>query len=362
MRKYVLFFAVFVMVVRAAAEQSRHVSDAPFVAVDQQYARPLAAAGLGFAVKVFTKDKIIHQASFGMANLKTGELNTEKTNFNLASNTKQFTAGLALLLEQEGKLNTTDLVSKYIVEFPAQGANITVDQLIHHTSGLPEYWELCDGKSQVKNRDILNLLAKKQLEFTPGSRFSYSNSGYVVLSEIVERLAGRTFSEFLNERIFKPLGMITSVERDERSENHIAHRAIGYDGAPGFKEDDESVCNYNHGDSNIYSNLDDYSKWLLALSTGQLFTATSRDKIFAKSKTGGGQAVGYGYGWGIYQDPDGTPYYEHSGSWQGFRTIATFLPSQGIWVVALSNCSDFKEAEVVDPYIKAALFSSLDSR
>lgn len=308
----------------------------------------------GVAVVVYKNQTLIHKATFGFADLKKKKKIKDFSNFNLASNSKQFTAGLALLLEQENKLKPSDVISKFIPEFAAKYPNVKVEDLVHHTSGLPSYMKLCEEMDKVRNDDIVSFLKNKEPLFSPGQKFEYSNSGYVILSEIIQRIEKKSFRSVLQQKIFQPLKMDHSDVRDESSEHQIKGRVTGYDEWPWFQENDEGPCNYNYGDGGVYTSLKDYPKWLRALFDESLFREVFRKKIFESTLTASGDQTNYSYGW-IVDKFDDRPALIHSGSWQGFRSRVVLLPEEKIWITAFSNYSPFPVKDLVKAYTRAAL-------
>ena len=328
-----------------------------FEELDKRYESFTQMGGPGFVISILKNGKTLHQGAFGYANIKKKIKNNFITNFNLASNSKQFTAGLALVLEQEGKLNLNENVSIYISELKFNGSHIKISDLIHHTSGLPDYMELCHQLKKVKNSDILTYVSKKSLLFKPGSKYEYSNTGYVVLSELLMRVAKKDFRSLISEKIFSPLKMDTSFIRDELTERNIHNRALGYSHWPWFDENDEGPCNYNYGDGAVYTNINDYAKWLLSLHSDTLFNSSSKQKIFSTYINESGGIVNYGYGW-ILDKINGQEAYLHNGSWQGSKSVVAFFPKNKLWIIILSNYGGIQLSDVLDSYLELFDYTS----
>ncbi len=202
--------------------------------IDAIFAKVSDAHAPGCSVGVFRGGEIVFEKGYGAADLEWGERNGPATPFNIGSMSKQFTAASILLLASEGKLARTDDVRKYIPELPDYGEVITLDHLLHHTSGIRDFgllfglsdWDK-DGRDTVS--DVLAVLAKqKRLNFAPGTSYSYSNSGYVLLGEVVKHASGRSLAEFAKERIFEPLGMTDTLVKDDAT-RVIPLRAAGYE-------------------------------------------------------------------------------------------------------------------------------------
>lgn len=295
--------------------------------------------GPGLAISVVQDGKSLYSRGFGFAALgKKKTPVTDSTNFNLASNSKQFTAFSVLLLIQDGKVGMEDSVRKYIPEAPDWMSDIKVKHLIYHTSGLPSYEEICRQQNRVHNEDILKtVFLKGKLEFTPGSQHQYSNTGYVILSEIAQRVSRKSFPEFISQNIFEKLGMKKSVVISENAEAAISNRAIGYGEWPYFEERDFSPCNYNFGDGGVYTSLKDYQKWTAFLSDPSALLKPEFAKLlFEPGVTNDGKSTEYAFGWSI-DEYKGLRMIAHSGAWVGFRSMVVFIPEKKLWVTIFSN-------------------------
>src|SRR5215469_1406110 len=219
-----------VVAVTAVAEEPTQQIDAIF--------RPLVSAGSpGLAVLVIKDGATVFKRGYGLADLRTGKQIGSDTDFRLASFTKQFTATAIMLLAHDGKLSYDDPLARFFPDFPAYGREITVRQLLTHTSGLPDYEELWEKKfpdtspdriPQIRDAEVLKLLKGQPVGmFPPGSKWHYSNSGYAVLAMIVERVSGMPFSDFLKQNIFDPLSMHNTVAF-VNGRNQVPHRSYGY--------------------------------------------------------------------------------------------------------------------------------------
>jgi CubicO group peptidase (beta-lactamase class C family) len=320
-------------------------------------------SGPGFAAMVIKNGQTVYQNGFGVRKIdpvkeKSRSGITQETNFNLASNSKQFTAMAVLLLEQAGKISSDDSLGKFIPEIPEYMRSIKIDHLIHHTSGLPDYMEVCSQKTKVFNADILQTLFKKdRLLFRPGSKFDYSNSGYVVLSEVVQRVAKKSFPDFVRDEIFRKLGMDHSVVFSDATEGQIVNRAIGYGPWPFFKENDFSPCNFNFGDGGVYTNLTDYKKWITFLENPDaLLKPGFKKKLFIPGGARSKKDAKYGYGW-LIQETGKQRMIFHKGGWVGFRSIIVYLPEMKTWAIVFSNYKGIDLDEVAESLLKE--FSSV---
>lgn len=287
-------------------------------------------------VLVADKGNIIFEKSYGLANEETKQKLNSQTVFELASVSKQFTAMCIVLLHKQGKLSYDDLVSEYIPELSFYG-NISIRNLLNHTGGLPDYMELFEEKwDKTKfavNQDVVDILAthKPQAVFQPGSQFEYSNTGYALLGLIIEKVSGKTFGQFLEENIFRPLEMkSTFVYRSRFEPRKVVNYALGYvTDSLGNKVLLNSFGKefYTYyldgivGDGMVNSTGGDLLKWDRALYTDRLVGPEDKDLIFSPSKTTDGKENNYGFGWGISNSGKYGKVVSHSGGWAGYVTF-----------------------------------------
>jgi len=334
--------------------------------LDGQYSRLAADGGPGFAVLVKQNGKVLFGKSYGLRDLRNKQAIDSTTNFRLASCTKQFTAMAIMLLVHDGKLRYDETLTEIFPEFPAYGKSITVRNLLNHTSGLPDYENLMDAvekqkgptwtaEKQIRDGEVLQLLEKEQHgKFAPSTKWEYSNSGYVVLGLVVASRSGKSFGEFLQERIFSPLSMNDTLVF-EKGKNKVAHRAYGHSKKDGrFIETDQSSTSATQGDGGVYSNLEDLSKWDDALRIHALLS----DKEFVAAITPAnlpagaeqklaedapdslrGKALGYGFGWFLdLQNPH--PLMWHYGDTMGFKIALLRYRDSDLTVIILCNRTD----------------------
>ena len=329
----------------------------------------------GVAVMVIKDGKMIHQTGYGEAQLEADEKLPENSHakidehirFNLASDSKQFTAFGALLLADDGKLNLNASIRDYLPQIPKSFQNVTVSDLIYHRSGLPGYTQEGEGVpadykhmtlkpgpgGTYSNETVLKFIqTHPKPEFVAGSKHVYSDTGYVVLAQLIEKVSGHAhLGDFLQERVFKPLGM-NETQYYRGPKPVIPHRAIGYAprGRGGYEVEDQALHDTIHGDGGLYSSLTDLGKWLPALKDGRLLKhAWAKELPFQSGlvRTGKnkGNSVNYGFGFGIYDGPKGLgPEYYHEGEWVGFQNSIRYIKSQKTWMVLLSNKKDFDQS------------------
>lgn len=276
-------------------------------------------------VLVAEAGKVIYQKGFGYANMDTKDPLEPKSNFNLASISKQFTAMCIMMLKEQGKLNYDDNFRKYIPELRYEG--ITIRHLLWHTSGMPDYVALMDEHwdpdKYYVNDDVLKMMVKHLPEklFKPGERYEYSNTGYVLLASIVERVSGVSFKEFVQQNIFDRVGMTSSaIPIGDKDYKEMANRVYGYDIAENGGHVDNDYDHYNaYGDGGIYSNLIDLFKWNEALYTEKLVKQETLKEAYEPYVLNNGFVGDYGFGWNV-REIDSNKIVDHSGGWVGFRT------------------------------------------
>lgn len=327
--------------------------------VDELLGKTFSGESPGAAVLVVRDGRILHKKGYGLANLETKRKIEPDTIFDLASVSKQFTAMTILILSERGKLKLDDSLAKFFPEFPAYAEKITVRQLLNHTSGLPDYMEIflkagkidAEGKPggfEPSSADTVKLLAEqKQLRFEPGTKWEYSNSGYVVLAMIAEKASGTAFPQFVKKNIFEPLGMNDSVVFDQTNPK-IKNRATSYargSGEKSFENIDYTPLNLIYGDGAVNTNLEDMFKWDQALYTEKLVKAATLKQAFARGKLNDGKEIDYGFGW-FPRLVFGLESVSHTGGWAGFRTYIVRYPAERFSVVVLSNFAQFSPGTI----------------
>ena len=289
----------------------------------------------GASLLVMRDGKAVVRKSWGLADLDAKISATPRTNYRLASVTKQFTAAAILLLAEDRKLQLDDRIRQWLPSLPDAADQITIRQVLTHTSGLIDYEDvMAPGTTvQVHDSDVLRLLeTQDSTYFKPGARYAYSNTGYALLALIVERVSGKTFATFLRDRIFTPLGMSRTVAF-ENGISTVSDRAFGYtmrDSAWTLK--DQSSTSAVLGDGGIYSSIDDMAKWDAALYDSRLLSDESRRLAFTAHTDTNASDVKYGFGWRITGES-----LWHSGETSGFRNVIVRYPARKLTVVMLTN-------------------------
>ena len=297
----------------------------------------------GASVLVLQKNKVILQKCYGLADIEKQTLIESKTNFRLASITKQFTAFSILLLENEGKLSLDDSLTKHFSDFRKYANNITIRQILQHTSGLLAYENYMDDTLtiQLKDKDVLDILIKQDSTyFQSGTKHRYSNSGYAILALLVEKLSKKTFAQFLNNRIFTPLNMNNSIAF-ENGISEVENRAFGYAKTDsGFIFTDQSLTSAILGDGGIYSSTLDLVKWNNEINRPTLLPKTKLDLAFEKLVLPNDEVVNYGFGWRLdpYRNFE-RPY--HTGGTSGFSNIYMKIPKLDLAIIVLINIREY---------------------
>lgn len=296
------------------------------------------------AVLVSSKGRILYSGAVGTANFETKEALSPKDVFQLASVSKQFTGVAVMMLAEKGKIDYDAEVRDYIPGFPYR--YITVRHLLNHTSGLPNYFYLVEhkwkGEGIPGNDDVLNLLKKHTfpLYFRPGTRYDYSNTGYVVLASIVEKVSGQRFDEFMSENVFEPLDMKNSFVYSSAYEKEYPARLKGY-----YKRGwrywvfEEDLTDGAVGDKNVYSTLDDLHKWDMGLYSDKLLKRETLEEGFSPVEFKR-KKIPYGFGFRLMEQ-QGRQVIYHNGLWHGFKTgLARFVEdSSSVILLSHANCA-----------------------
>ena len=310
----------------------------------------------GLAVLVRQNGRTIFERGYGVRDLRTRAQIDPATNFRLASCTKQFTAMSIMLLIHDGKLSYGTPLTGVFPNFPAYGKSITIRNLLNHTSGLLDYEDLMpqpppntppDKQAQISDAEVLALLEKQTTtKFPPGSKWAYSNSGYVLLGEIVAKISGEPFPQFLHNRIFAPLGMNHTIAF-VKGKTALPNRAFGYSkSAAGWGETDQDSTSATLGDGGVYSSLNDLRKWDDALARHTLLSAKEMQPALTPVVVLNGGPVGpdnepaaYGFGW-FLNSYKGHPRMWHYGETIGFRSSIQRFTRDRLTIIVLCNRSD----------------------
>ncbi len=319
----------------------------------------------GAAVMVIEDGEIVFEDGFGLAEIDSGTPITSQSAFRLASVSKQFAAMAIMILSERGQLAYDDKLIQYLPELERFGDEITLRHLLTHTGGLPDYYDVLEeevGDSMPDTETAMEFLAGwGEPLFAAGDRFEYSNPGYEMLALVVERVSGQSFGQFLEENIFEPLGMHSTVVRDS-SEPEIPNRVYGYSRKDdAFVLYDDNVLNHIIGSGGVYSPLEDLYLWDQALYTEQLVPRSALEEAWSDATFNNGEHSPYGFGWGL--EPYGAlgQRLSHSGGWVGFSTFIVRYPEQNFSVIVLANLDEFESGQyanrITDLYFPSTLIT-----
>jgi len=324
--------------------------DAQNEKVDDLFSEYAEAKCPGASVLISQNGKIVFEKTYGFANLEERKLVEAKTNFRLASVTKQFTATSILILVQRGLLTLETTLTDIWEDFPEYGNTITIKFLLNHTSGLIDYEDSVPDTStvQVKDVDVMRMMyGQRNTYFKPGTQFKYSNTGYALLAMIVERIGKKRFSQFLEENIFKPLQMKTTIAHEEGI-SIVENRAYGYSRRDSvWIREDQSITSAVLGDGGIYSNAEDLFKWEQSLSTNNILADSLKNEAVVRTILTNGEKIDYGYGWYLKKYKGNEVVY-HTGSTQGFRNVIYRVPSRKFTVIILTNRNEGEPEKIAD--------------
>lgn len=303
------------------------------------------------SVLVVQKGKVLLSKGYGMANYELDVPNTPQTKFRLGSVSKQFTAVAILQLQERGLLNVHDALSKFIPDYP-HGDSITVHQLLNHTSGVADFTSMMGYKASMRNattlEETMDRFKKEPLDFTPGTEYSYSNSNYVLLSYIIEKVSGETYAHYIRTHIFEPLGMKDSGY--DNADDLIKNRASGY------RTEGDDFANASFidmmipaGAGGLYSTTEDMYKWDRALYTEKVLKKQSLDAMFTPGLDH------YGYGWAILDKP--RKMITHSGGINGFVSNIARFPDDDVCIIVLGNSEDAESVNITSR-LTAILFDN----
>ena len=298
----------------------------------------------GASVIAIRDGKTIFRRAYGLANVELQVPMKPDMVFKLGSMTKQFTAIAIMILQERGDLSLNNLITTYFPDYPVNEEVITIKHLLSHTSGIKNYNGIQEWKEKIRDKispkEIIDIFKNEPLEFTPGDKWKYCNSGYTLLAKIIEKASGQTYKSFITNNIFKPAGMDhTYFGTDDQI---IPDLVSGYRKEDGLILKAEYMSmSHPYGGGDILSNTDDLAKWMDALENNKLISKESLEKCFQPTILNNGTKTNYGYGWFI-GDFQGKKNLYHGGGVYGFVSHGMYLPEEKIYVAVLHNC--------VDPY------------
>lgn len=302
----------------------------------------------GITALVMREGEVVFRGAAGLANIELGVPMQPDHVLRIGSITKQFTAAAILLLQERGELNVADDITQYLPDFLTRGERITIEHLLTHTSGLFNYTDLSDYwrgdliRTDVSVEELIDLFANRPPRFSPGEEFSYSNSGYVLLGAIIERVSGKAYADFMRDEIFTPLGL----DDTQYGGPHIVpRRASGYARGRGDEYLNALPISMTHpyATGALVSTVDDLGRWNEALFGGELLSDASVRAMTTVAELDDGSGTEYGYGLYVRMR-DGLRVISHSGGIHGFSTSAVWLPDQRVYAVVLSNLENSSTA------------------
>jgi CubicO group peptidase (beta-lactamase class C family) len=306
----------------------------------------------GLALLIAKNGKIIRAEGFGLANVELQVPVRPETIFQSGSVGKQFTATAVMMLVEEGKIGLDDPLTKFFTDGPAAWKDVTVRELLSHTGGFGDYPKDFNFRKDWTEEELLKLVESIPLAYAPGTKWEYSNLGYLTLGILIRRVTGEFYGDFLQQRIFQPLGMTSTRIISEA--DIIPNRAAGYRLKKGELKNQEWVAPMVNttADGSLYFSVLDLAKWDAALYTEKLLKRSSFDLMWTPTKLKSGQpnagrpnSGNYGFGWFI-DDRGGHRCIHHDGSWQGFETaIDRYLDDQ-LTVVALTNLAGAEPGKI----------------
>lgn len=322
------------LAVAATARTSRANDGDLSVAIRAVLAGAVTADGPGAIIVVLKDGSVIGQGAVGFADMARQTPITSHTLFDLASCSKQFTAIAVMILAERGKLALEDDARKFMPELPARDPPVRVCDLLHMTSGLPDYEKLLDHLEDKTNLDVLKAVTARQLLFPVGTKYNYCDTNYVLLALIVERVSGRSFAQFLKQEVFDPAGMKQAVILEQPGQP-IEDRAEGYAHEKGgIRKHRDDTRTY--GDGQVMASAEDLIAWDRALRENRLVRREMLTRAFTSGRLINGKPCGYGFGW-LVAGRAGLHEVEHAGGWAGTSTYILRDLDRGLTVIVLSN-------------------------
>jgi CubicO group peptidase (beta-lactamase class C family) len=283
--------------------------------------------------------KVIYRNAFGLANLELNVPMSPENVFEIGSITKQFTAVSILMLLEQNKLTLDDEITAFIPDYPTMGKSITVHHLLTHMSGVKSYTDMASfrelARTDMTPIELIDVFKNEPMDFDPGEEWHYSNSGYILLGYIIEKVSGTSYADFIQENIFDKLGMQHSYYGSKTS--LIPNRASGYQPTEtGYRNADYLSMTLPYAAGSIMSTVDDLLLWNEAIHNDILISKSSKKMAFTNYLLNNGKATNYGYGWQP-NELNGIPSIEHGGGIFGYNTMAVYVPSENVYVAVFTN-------------------------
>ena len=295
----------------------------------------------GAAAIVVRKGQVLLRKGYGMADLELKIPIEPDMVFRLGSVTKQFTATAILMLEEQGKLSVNDPITKFLPDYPTQGRDIRIEHLLTHTSGIKSYTSMPEWqplwRKDFSLGELIDFFKNQPMDFAPGERWFYDNSGYILLGAIIEKASGQSYEQFIRKNIFEPLGMKHSYY--DHTEQIIPRRVKGYQHTTqGYENAPYLSMTQPYAAGSLASSVDDLVLWNTAVWSNRLLKRETMARAHRAYKLKDGRATGYGYGWTI-ASYEGHRTVEHGGGIHGFATYVLSMPDDDVFVAILTNGS-----------------------
>jgi CubicO group peptidase (beta-lactamase class C family) len=293
----------------------------------------------GLTLKVIRDGQTIKTAAYGLANVELDVPARLETVFEIGSITKQFTAAGILLLAQDGKLSVDDKISKHLKGTPEAWANVTIRHLLTHTSGIKSYTGLngFEARRRLTQEQFIRSIGKEPMDFRPGDSWKYCNTGFNLLGYIIENVSGKNYWDFMSQRIFQPLGMTATTNRQPSL--IIPNRATGYEqtNRVWLNRDPDLTEVFSAGA--IVSTVGDLAKWTTALDDDRLLNAASKQQMWTPVRLNDGKIRKYGFGWNL-DTVEGHKNIGHGGSTSGFSASIQRFPDDRLAIIILTNTDE----------------------
>ena len=331
-RSLITFVGIILLSTRFCAGQ-----DAVQIKVDEYVQGEIRTQQIpGLSVAVMDSGRIVLAKGYGLANVEHQVPVKPETIFQSGSMGKQFTATAVMMLVEDGKITLEDRINKYFTNAPGTWTNVTVRHLLTHTAGFTDYPKDFDMRRDYTEDELLKCIAAIPLAFPPGEKWSYSNLGYQTLGILIHKVTGEFYGDFLQERIFGPLGMDTA--RIICEADIIPNRAAGYRLVEGKLKNQEWVSPTVNttADGSLYLSVLDIAKWDAALYTDKVLKKSSLVEMWTPVRLSNGKTQGYGFGWSL-GEIRGHRIIEHGGAWQGFQSYIARYPDEKLTVVVFAN-------------------------
>ncbi|MFT0716585.1 serine hydrolase domain-containing protein [Flagellimonas lutimaris] len=351
-------FVVVILIFLSNCNSSVQKLDSPLVqSIDNIVAPYINSNGPGLSLLVMEKGEELISKGYGLASLELNVENDPEMIYKIGSLTKQFTATAILKLEEDGKLSIKDDIRKYLPDYPDHGYKITIENLLNHTSGIPSFTDRSDisdiEKTELTPNQLIALFKEEPLEFPSGEKYSYSDSGYVLLGLLIERLSGVTYEKYITQNLFSKAELNNTF--CDNPEKLIMNRVPGYTlDSLGFKPAQYMTMKVPFAAGNLISNVNDLYTWTKTLHKGEIISKEQLSKMFTSAQVTSGEYTGYGFGTFVKTFADQRVYF-HDGWIYGFISSQFYFPESDIFIAVMSNSTSIDSHEIASKII-AELF------